>query len=199
MDVRPAVKRDSEAIKRLVKEAFRDDPLMSWFLLRDHRRERALETFYDFTVNTYCLPHGLTWVTDDVSGVALWTPPGKWDMPPTMLPAMIGVVVRSFGVRDMFHKFGERRKIDSCHPRRPHYYLAGLAVREDLRGRGAGSELLRPVLERSDREGVGCYLEASLERNLAFYRKHGFKVARQLAIGPEKFPVWTMWRDPQPR
>jgi ribosomal protein S18 acetylase RimI-like enzyme len=199
MEIRLASKKDAQAIKDLVKGVFRDDPLMAWFLRRDHRREAGLEVFYDFTVNTYCLPQNLTWVTDDVSGTALWMPPGKWDLPPTMLPAMIGVIIRAFGWGNLMYKFGERQKIDACHPSKPHYYLAGLAVREELRGRGVGSALIRPILDRSDREGAGCYLEVSLERNLGFYQRHGFAVTQKLGIGPEKFPVWIMWRDPKPQ
>jgi ribosomal protein S18 acetylase RimI-like enzyme len=197
MQIRVAVKADAEAIKDLVKAVFRDDPLMTWFLLQDHRREAALEAFYDFMVNTYCLPHGLTWVADGVAGAALWIPPGKFEPSLRVQVAMVGVVIRSFGWRNLPLKFAERQKIDSGHPKTPHYYLAGLAVRKELRGKGVGSALLRPVLERSDREGVGCYLEASLERNVDFYRKRGFAVARQLAVGPGKLPVWTMWRDPK--
>jgi ribosomal protein S18 acetylase RimI-like enzyme len=197
MQIRPAVKADSEAIKALVKEAFCDDPLMTWFPLQDRRREAALEDFSDFMVNDYCLPHGLTCVEGDVSGAALWILPGKLESSPAVQFKMVGVVLRSFGWRNLPLKFAERQKIDSCHPKQPHYYLAGLAVREGIRGRGIGSALLRPVLDRSDREGVGCYLEASLERNLGFYRKHGFDVLRELAIGPSRFPVWILWSDPQ--
>lgn len=62
MEIRLATEGDAEAIKALVKQVFCDDPLMTWFLLQDHRRNAALETFYDFMVNTYCLPHSLCWV-----------------------------------------------------------------------------------------------------------------------------------------
>ena len=194
--IRLASKEDAEAIKDLVKKVFRDDPLMVWFLLQDHRRAAAFETFYDFMVNTFCLPHGLCWVTPDVSGAALWMPPGKWELTPIKQFSMIGVIVRSFGWRSLMLKYGERQKIDKCHPRKPHYYLAGLGVSQELRGQGVGSALIKPILDRSDREGIGCYLETSLERNLNFYQRHGFTVTQQLGIGPDKFPLWLMWRDP---
>jgi ribosomal protein S18 acetylase RimI-like enzyme len=197
MKIRLASKDDAEAIKDLFKTVFRDDPLMQWFLLQDHRRDTALETFYDFTVNVYGLPRGLCWVTEDVTGAALWMPPGTWEMSPVQQFSAIGVIVRSFGWRDVMYKFRERQKIDSCHPREPHYYLAGLGVSEESRGQGIGSALIKPILDRSDLEGVGCYLETSLERNLNFYQRHGFTVTQQLGIGPDQFPIWLMWRDPK--
>jgi ribosomal protein S18 acetylase RimI-like enzyme len=197
MNIRLATQEDGAAIKALVKEVFREDPLMTWFLLQDHRRETALEAFYDFTVNTYSLPQGLTWVADDISGTALWMPPGKWEPPLGMQFAMVGVIIRSFGWRDVFRKFNERQKIDGCHPHPLHYYLSGLGVRREMRGKGVGSALIQPILDRSDREGIGCYLETSLERNVNFYQRHGFTVTKQLAISPAKFPIWLMWRDPK--
>jgi ribosomal protein S18 acetylase RimI-like enzyme len=172
---------------------------MTWFLLQDHRRDAALETFYDFMVNTYSLPHGLCWVTEDVTGAALWMPPGKWELSLTKQFSMIGVIMRSFGWRNLLSKFSERQKIDRCHPHKPHYYLAGLGVNKELRGQGVGSALIQPILDRSDQEGIGCYLETNLERNLTFYQRHGFSVTRQLGIGAAKIPVWLMWRDPKKR
>ncbi|MBN1440726.1 MAG: GNAT family N-acetyltransferase [Anaerolineales bacterium] len=197
MEIRLAARADGQAIKELAKEVFRDDPLMRFFLRQDRRREAALDSFYEFMVVDYSLPCGLCWVTADVSGAALWMPPGRWEPPPAMQIAMVGVVPRSFGWRDLLLKFGQRQKIDGCHPKRPHYYLSGLMVRADRRGKGTGSALLQPILRRSDREGIGCYLEASLERNVEFYRRHGFAVARRLEIGPGRVPVWTMWREPK--
>lgn len=199
MTIRLASKEDAEAIKDLVKKVFRDDPLMIWYLLQDHRQAAASEIFFDFLVNTYCLPHGLCWVTADVSGAALWTPPGKWELPLMRQFSLIGVIVRSFGWRSLMLKFSERQKIDRHHPRIPHYYLAALGVSKELRGQGVGSALLKPILDRSDREGIGCYLETSLERNLNFYQRHGFIVTQRLGIGPDKFPLWLMWRDPKHR
>ncbi len=197
MAIRLASQEDAKAIKDLFKKVFSDDPLMIWFLRQDHRREAALETFYDFMVYTYCLPHGLCWVTAEVAGAALWIPPGKWELPLIRQFSMMGVIVRSFGWRNLLPKFSERQKIDRPHPRTPHYYLAGLGVSEELRGQGVGSALIKPMLDRSDEEGIGCYLETSLERNLNFYQRHGFTVTQELSIGPDRFPVWLMWRNPK--
>ena len=62
-------------------------------------------------------------------------------------------------------------------------------------GRGLGSALMAPVLERADRAGHPAYLEATSARNKALYERHGFHAAAPFAVarGP---PVWPMWRDP---
>jgi hypothetical protein len=57
---------------------------------------------------------------------------------------------------------------------------------------------MRPVLSHCDREGMPCYLESSKERNVPFYRRHGFEVVQEVPLGAEGPSIWTMWREPQP-
>ena len=72
--------------------------------------------------------------------------------------------------------------IEGRHPESPpHFYLFAIGVDPWMQGRGAGSRLLRHVLDRRDREGVPAYPENSKERSLPFYEKHG--VAHGDAVG----------------
>jgi GNAT superfamily N-acetyltransferase len=89
--------------------------------------------------------------------------------------------------------------VEHVHPTPPHYYLAVLGTRPDRQGMGIGSSLLRPVLDRCDAEGVGAYLESSKERNVPFYRRHGFEVTTALRLPGGGPTVWPMWRSPRTR
>jgi predicted N-acetyltransferase YhbS len=62
-------------------------------------------------------------------------------------------------------------------------------------GRGLGSALRRPVLDRADQAGLPAYLEATSPHNTALYERHGFRPAAPFAVddGPA---LWPMWRDP---
>ncbi len=64
-------------------------------------------------------------------------------------------------------------------PARPHWFLHFLAVRPQAQGRGYGSALLRPMLERCDAEGVPAYLDATSEENKRLYERHNFVVQRE--------------------
>src|SRR5688500_5386289 len=86
-----------------------------------------------------------------------------------LLPALARICGRELG-RQMRLTSAQ----ESAHPHEPHYYLPLAGVTPDRQGRGIGSALLQPVLDRCDRDGVPAYLEATSERNRALYERHGF-------------------------
>ena len=109
-----------------------------------------------------------------------------------ILPQLIGIFGRRLGAG--FRAFN---LIEKHHPRNPHYYLAVLGTEPAHQGKGIGSALMQPVLELCDREGVPAYLESSKERNVPYYRRHGFEVTEELHLPGRGPPVWLMWREPR--
>lgn len=86
---------------------------------------------------------------------------------------------------------------ESKHPLEPHYYLPALGVEPEWQGGGVGSALMRPILERCDREGFPAYLEASTPRNRALYERHGFELVEEVRVPRGGPPLWRMWREPR--
>ena len=87
--------------------------------------------------------------------------------------------------------------VDGNHPREPHYYLFAIGTLPELRGRGIGSKLMRPMIERMDRERAPAYLENSKQQNLAFYERHGFEVVKTVQLPGGGPNLWLMWREPR--
>ena len=87
--------------------------------------------------------------------------------------------------------------IESNHPRKPHYYLPFVGVEPELQGKGVGTALLAPVLNRCDREGTPAYLEATTTRNRACYLRQGFAVTEEFRFPKGGPPSWRMWREPR--
>jgi GNAT superfamily N-acetyltransferase len=85
--------------------------------------------------------------------------------------------------------------VEARHPHEPHYYLQFIGVEPKRQGNGTGSALLRPVLERCDREGLPAYLEASNERSRALYARHGFELVEEARLPGGGPPIWRMWRE----
>jgi ribosomal protein S18 acetylase RimI-like enzyme len=77
-----------------------------------------------------------------------------------------------------------------------HCYLLFLGVEPGQQQQGIGSLLIKPVLQRADEEGLPCYLETMKEVNLAFYRKHGFRVEDEKQIANGGPHIWALLRPP---
>ena len=71
--------------------------------------------------------------------------------------------------------------------------MLGVATR--CQGQGLGTALLRPTLDRCDREGLPAYLEASSQRSAALYERLGFVHLGEGRI-PGGPPFWPMRRPP---
>ncbi|PQE31125.1 gnat family protein [Rutstroemia sp. NJR-2017a WRK4] len=67
---------------------------------------------------------------------------------------------------------------------RKHYYLELIATHPDWQGKGAAGKLIRWGLERADKEGVECYLEAS-PRGKEIYEHFGFEERGRLVVPVE--------------
>ena len=82
------------------------------------------------------------------------------------------------------------------HPHEPHWYLNVVSTIPEQQGRGLGTAVLQPVLERCDADGARAYLESSNPRNLSLYRRNGFVDAGEIRL-PDGPSLITMWRDPR--
>jgi GNAT superfamily N-acetyltransferase len=78
----------------------------------------------------------------------------------------------------------------------PHWYLAILGVDPLFQRSGAGTALLRPVLDRCDREATVAYLETQKPENVPWYGRHGFEVVETLEVRGCP-PMWTLLREPK--
>ena len=61
--------------------------------------------------------------------------------------------------------------------------MRDIGVHPDTQGQGLGSTLMRPTLDRCDREGLPAYIEASNERSAALYARLGFQHLKRCDIG----------------
>ena len=194
IDVRPATSDDLDPMTASLARAFEDDPVMRYLRGGGDAPPQRSEPFFRMLGRQH-LPNGFVFTTDGRRGGALWAPPGKWKAPPTSLLRSGPVLARLWG-QHLVRNLGVLSKVEKLHPVEPHYYLAVLGTDPVEQGKGIGSALMRPVLERCDEEGIGAYLESSKHSNLAFYGRHGFEVTHEIELtdGPT---IWPMWRAPR--
>ena len=79
----------------------------------------------------------------------------------------------------------------------PHYYVRAIGVDPSHQGKGLGTALMTPMLERADNEHVGCFLFTATEANAAWYQSLGFDIADRYNPTPTWPDVWAMWREPR--
>jgi ribosomal protein S18 acetylase RimI-like enzyme len=197
LNIRKVTEEEVDPLAAALTRAFLDDPVVHWLFRKESIRAERLQLLYaELLLRRLTLPHGEVYVGQELEGGCLWSPPGTWHMGPLQMARQLLVGWRVWG-RDLPRTLTGLDRIGRKHPRGQHFYLALLGVVPEAQGRGLGSRLMYPVLERCDREGIPAYLEASTTRSRDLYRRHRFEIVEELRLPGDGPPLWRMWRDPE--
>jgi ribosomal protein S18 acetylase RimI-like enzyme len=114
-----------------------------------------------------------------------------------MVRVGLGLAPLRFGLGWLRRSVNAMSRLEAAHKRDVgprHWYLFLLGVDPSRQRQGIGGRLIEPVLSKAAADGVTCYLDTTHERNVSFYRRHGFEVvtAGQVPGGGPRF--WTMTR-----
>jgi len=191
--------RIGEAVQILV-DAFTGDPLMAYLFPAHAERPEELRHFFRANLE-YALIVGEIYIARSSTGVAVWLFPGD---------AERSVVPRQedprFGLRDLLAEDTYQRldrfirTINKLHRgliSGSYCYLMFLGVNRGQQGKGTGSLLIRPVIERADEKRLPCLLDTMTDRNVAFYAKKDFEVLIEEKVCGDGPMTWTMVRQPK--
>jgi ribosomal protein S18 acetylase RimI-like enzyme len=195
LGLRHATAEDVPRLRTMLAEAFFDDPVFSWLMPQDTKRRARLRRYFGIDLGHLTLPRGRVWTTGDLTGAALTLPPGRWRVPPhvsVLQGSAFGVRIAKAARVGAAMEWRHMRLM-----RGRHYYVRDIGVHPQEQGKGLGGALMRPTLERCDREGLPAYIEASSERSAALYERLGFEHIEELRVGGSP-PLWLMLRAPRP-
>lgn len=184
----------------VLARAFYDDPAWVWAVPDDARRARVLAWFFRAIVR-YARRVGEVRESEHGDAAAILLPPQKPRLDnPQLVRAGLWQMAFRAGPGGFSRFLTMRRMLEERHdvdvgPR--HWYVWLLGVDPPSQGQGVGGALLDSVCADADRDGVPCYLDTTNERNLAFYRHHGFEVVYEGTL-PNGPPLWTLVRAPGP-
>ena len=77
----------------------------------------------------------------------------------------------------------------------PHWYLQLLGVEPECQRLGFGLALLRPMLDRLDKDKAASCLNTMNGDNVAFYERFGFKVVAESNVPKTNIGIWLMMRN----
>jgi ribosomal protein S18 acetylase RimI-like enzyme len=192
--VEQATSADIPAISLTLAKAFADDPVMAILFGGHSVPERPATRFFEMMAGVQ-LGHGHVYSTAGHQAAAIWAPPGHWRLPLGQVVKNAPTAIRVFG-RRFVTSLRVLNVLEKNHPHEPHYYLEFIGTDPGAQGKGLGTALMQPMIDRCDEEGVGAYLESSKESNVGFYARFGFEVRKTIThkAGPQQ---WLMWRDPK--
>lgn len=188
----------TERMGMSLAQAFHDAPDYRFILACHPDRLSALSWFFGSFVARLALRYGSVLSTDIGGAGILLFAPGQSPSLPALLGAGALSLPRFFGLRGAWRAFFlglhlERRRLQLAPL--PHWYVIAVGVTPELQGRGNGIALLKRALQRSDADGVPCYLEVFEAELVARYERMGFVVLHQDRL-PGELTLWCMLRPP---
>ncbi|RBY77605.1 GNAT family N-acetyltransferase [Geodermatophilus sp. TF02-6] len=199
--VGPLGPADVDAAVAVLAASHADYPAFRHVWPRPQVRARALRPFLRASVADAAALSASTVGRDrdGVLAVALWLPPGAfpWSTARKLraAPALLRTALAAPRSAPAFARIGS--SAERTHPGEPSWYLETLGVHPRAQRQGWGQRVLRPGLERADREGRACYVETSDPANERFYRSLGFEVvAPRLEHLPGGPPYLGLRRPP---
>ena len=192
---RLATRAELPRVALVLAHAFERDPVLSALLPADETVVDRLRRYFELEAEQALLRGGEVWVDDDVQAAAVWRPPGAW-VDSTLrqlgrIPGYLSVFGRRFGAASRL-----ATALGRVHPEAPHWYLPFVGVEPAAAGRGLGTAVLEPVLDRCDRERHAAYLEATSAACARLFARLGFEPREQVEVLPGA-TVTPMWRPPR--
>ncbi len=191
--IRLVQRRELARLCNALAHAFLNDPISVYLFPEPGNRLRRLASNYRAVI-PMLTREGAFYCDPELRAAAVWQAPSPrrpnaWQR--GLFNLRIIAMMRSALGRGQILA----ETMQKTHLKEPHWYLGILGTHPEVQGRGIGSSLLAPILERCDAEGVLAYLESSKSSNIPFYQRHGFQVTGEIQI-PDGPCLWPMLRDP---
>jgi ribosomal protein S18 acetylase RimI-like enzyme len=193
--------KERDAATAVLGRAFAEYELLQYYF-HDKTQRCAVADTFGFIALSIGLKYGEVYASSEkLEGVAAWLPPGKAPLGGWQIIRSVPLsILFRFARQGAGRMWAYGRYIDNLHRKLvpyPHWYLQIIGVAPTHQGQGFSSRLLRPVLERIDRERMPCFLETNTGKNVTIYRRFGFEVVSEDKIPGTEVTSFAMLRKVQ--
>ena len=168
-------------VVEILTRSFDDNKSVNYVVKQDANRQTRVRRLMEYSFNV-CHLFGNVWMSDDDQACALVLYP---DQKRTTLNAIswdAALAISVIGLGRIGQVLTRESKIKSYHPKEPFSYLWFIGVPPEQQGMGKGSRLLDEVIQESEERTRPIYLETSVDRNLPWYKHHGFEIFQTLDL-----------------
>ncbi len=191
-------KRDIPKASTVLAKAFKDAPLWS-VILNDNVYSTKLALSFQVPL-LFAFKYGIIYATSEkLEGIAILLPHQFADM---SFWGMIrsGAIFPSLKLgREIGSKMGALKALVDDRKQNikpPYYYLHLLGVDPEYQNKGYGGNLLRTMINQTDKDRIPLYLETENESIVPLYERFGFHVAKKITLPKINIPMWEMMRIP---
>lgn len=193
-------KSQIKAAGEVLGRALKDDPVSVYTIPDTEKRHAKMKHVFQMT-SCLGVKYGETHATSsNLEGIAVWLP--YIDKPYNMI-IDIGCLLKAkvykvgFKASKLIKPIEEHNtKVHREFVPDDHWYLQTLGVDPEHQGKGYGSLLMEYMLDKIDNtQPLPIYLETSIEINVNFYKKFGFRVVREEFISDTGVYQWYLLRD----
>ena len=191
----------AESALKVLSKAFRDYLLLHYYFPDNCIREKVSNYFLSLAVYSG-IRYGEVYATsENLEGIAIWIPSINY-------PLTFRKMLRSVPISKIFgfSRYGGYKLrlfneyIDTVHQQQTpfkHWFLQAMGIAPRFQGKGYASELIRPMLNKIDKEHLPCYLETISEKNVSIYEHFGFRTVDKSTVTETQLINWSMLRKAQ--
>ncbi|QEC54166.1 GNAT family N-acetyltransferase [Anseongella ginsenosidimutans] len=180
--MRKASYRDKTRVADILTRAFDANESVNYVIPRDSRRKQRIRALMNYSFDV-CFAFGDVFLSHDGNACALVMYPDKKKTTLRSVFLDARLVCSGTGIRNIKKVLRRESLIKKTQPREPMYYLWFIGVEPGRQHRGAGSRLLRELIDHSEEMRRAMFLETSTRRNLPWYEQFGLKVYAELDLG----------------
>lgn len=187
-----ASSKDKAIVTEILCQSFETNNSVNFVIKQDKNRLKRIRVLMEYSFDI-CDMFGQVYLSDDRNACALILLPDRKKTNLRTILLDIKLAFTCVGIKRLFKVLNRNSKIKNAYPFQSVFYLWFIGVKIAEQNKGIGGALLSELIKEGNLMQRPIYLETSMPENVAFYKKFGFEVYRELDFGHTLFLIR---RDP---